>query len=180
MPRTGLIWVLTLVAAWEIAWVLRTTGRLAKDRPEAAEALMIARTMAIVGVLVFLMNAYGLVSDTFTAWWAKTDGSAPTAWDVLPDQAALVIGTWGLMDLIATSLTRGIVRAQDPNAAILPRLLETLEALLKRFWFAVLGFGAVFGVAGRSVVAVVLGVELLLIWAWLRLMSVVYSSRMRS
>jgi hypothetical protein len=175
-----LIWVLTLVAAWEIAWVVRRTGKLARDRPEAAEALMVARTMAIFFVAVFLMNAYGLASGTFDAWWSKTDGSAPTVWDVLPDQGALVVGTWGLMDIIASSLTRGIVLAPDPNGAVMPRLLATLESLLKRFWLAVFGFGAVFGLAGRSVVAVVLAVELLLIWAWLRLMSVFYSSRMPS
>lgn len=167
MPRWALIWLLFLVAA-EVVWRFwRRTGREVRRFPDYADSLMALRGMLLFLVAVMLLNALAMVSDTVVGPWERVANQPPTLRDILPGQLGLLLGTWGVFSLLAASITKGVF-AHPPDQAPLRGVVSALEALLKRMALPILGFGTLFGVAGEGFVVVVLAVEILLVWAFLR------------
>jgi len=134
--------------------------------PEHAAAFEALRVTLVAFVAVMLMNALGLASATLADRWME--GGPPTLRDVLPGQLALLFGTWGLFSLMGASITRGVVAEADGRAAVLRGTISALEAMLRRFALPLIGFGTVFGVAGEGALLLLLGAELLFVWALLR------------
>ena len=159
MSRTTLILAmagLTAAVAWR-AWA--ATGRIAagKESPTDWRVGLMGAVLGVQGVL--FMNALAFVGAVQVAA-IEEPGRTP----LLESQLALLLGTGGLMLLVARGLDApGVADAPDPGAAVGRAFGGVLGGLMVRFWLAAAGVGLVFGVRAPGV-ALLLAVELTLVW----------------
>ena len=167
MPRWIVNLILLLVCSAVVyRFTTRVRGEMRRS-PDLHERLSPLLALGIVMILSLLANALGMVSWVEIAVWSGQQ--PPDVLYVLKEQAALILGTAGLVALVPVSLLRPEVYAHpDPRLGSLRGIVYMLESLIVRFLLALLGFGLVFGVLGRSAVAVLLAGELLLVWVVVR------------
>lgn len=168
MPRWVVNLALFLVCAAVIfRFVVRVRSEIRRS-PDLEERLSPLLALGIVMILSLLANALGLVSWVEIMAWSREQ--PPEMLHVLRDQAALVIGTAGLVALIPFSLLRPEVYTHpDPRLGALRGIVHMLESLILRFFLALIGFGLVFGVLGRSAIVALLAGELFLVWVVARI-----------
>ncbi len=157
MPRWVVVLALFAVAGFS-AW---RAVAASKAVPEGERGPLVGQ--AVVMQLVLLTNAMAFVDWVGIEWWSgrHLGPAASSPWTLAMNQAALLIGTFGLMELVVQAVDDPRSR---PDGAPVPELiLVAVEKLLPRFWLAALGLATIFGVTARGV-ALLLAVELTLMW----------------
>jgi len=118
----------------------------------------------MIGILT--VNAQGYVKMNLIAW--EMGGPTPgpgTGMDLLASHLGVLAGTASLMWLVALALKEpAVLKEPTPLLGAYRVMVVVAEKLLPRFWWAVLGFGVVFGYTAGPGPIVFLAAELTLFW----------------
>lgn len=138
--------------------------RVLRQRPDAAQWRGALLSAAWITIGILTVNAQGYVKMNLIAW----EIGAPTpgrGMDLLVSHLGVLGGTASLMWLVALALKEpAVLEEPAPQLGAYRVMVVVAEKLLPRFWWAVLGFGVVFGYTAGPSPVIFLAAELTLFW----------------
>lgn len=159
MSRTTVILLLVGTVVLATGDAVRRAASVAKGREATAEWRRALIGPVVLMETILLVNALAFVSLVEIA-----SVEAPEGGSLLRRHLSLILGTAGLMFLMASAVddprVRGATTPSEAGGAVLD---TAVRRLIFRFWWAALGLGLVFGVAAPGV-ALFLAMEITLAW----------------
>jgi len=153
------------VAGAVLWWIHRhVVPVVLSDRDDAAEwrGALLAAAWIMIGILT--LNAQGYVKMNQIAW--EFGGPTPgKGMDLLISHLGVLGGTASLMWLVALALKEpAVLEEPNPQLGAYRVMVVVAERLLPHFWWAVIGFGVVFGCTAGPGPILFLAAELTLFW----------------
>ena len=160
--HTLLMNLLLLLTGFFIYRVCRIVVKVTQHQPSAQQWRDNLRFIGIIMTVCLLANAMAYGKGALILWHME---EAPTLWSLIKSQISVILGTASLMWLVGYGLTDpSILEESTPQRGMYRAMTVIVELLLCRFWWAVLGFGVVFGFADRGA-TLLLAIELTFCWA---------------
>jgi len=163
--------LLLVAAGLYIYWDWVTVCRVLDGHPRARELSRAVFGPAVIMTLALASNALVFMQTVLIQYemvdmYQVLDEGGSVWFELARRQVAVLAGTASLMHIVRRALRGGYADEERPAMIVGVKVQARMyRRLAREHWWAVLGLGTVFGVAGGSGPVLLLAFELTLMWA---------------